>query len=116
MAARKLDKAQWEGFFDRMTKVLAGERAEIEVASLELGDQIAAEWLPLLGISYDPKGDDVVVALDGVNHIIHAPREIWIDFGPVGLASLEIVDAAGARQIVQLRDPVMLPAPSSAGG
>jgi Family of unknown function (DUF5335) len=39
-------------------------RAEIEVASLALGDQVEAEWLPLLGIAYDPKDDLVQVALE----------------------------------------------------
>jgi hypothetical protein len=38
--------------------------AEIEVASLDLGDQIQAEWLPLIGITYDPNDDVVEVALD----------------------------------------------------
>ena len=32
-----------------MSKALLGKRAEIEVASLDLGDQIAVEWIPMLG-------------------------------------------------------------------
>ena len=39
-------------------------RAEIEVASLDLGDQIEAEWLPLLGITYDDKDDVLEIALE----------------------------------------------------
>jgi hypothetical protein len=31
--------------------------AEIEVTSLDLGDQIVAEWVPMIGISYDSKHD-----------------------------------------------------------
>jgi hypothetical protein len=50
--AKQLEKSQWRAYFDRMSKVLVGKRAEIEVASLNLGDQIKAEWLPLFGISY----------------------------------------------------------------
>jgi Family of unknown function (DUF5335) len=56
MAAQKIDRAEWRSFFDAMSKALVGMRAEIEVASLALGDQIEAEWLPLLGITYDSKG------------------------------------------------------------
>ncbi len=38
--------------------------AEIEVASLELGNQIEAEWLPLIGLVYDHKDNSVEVALE----------------------------------------------------
>jgi hypothetical protein len=51
MTARKLDKSQWRTFFDRLSKTLEGKQAEIEVASLSLGDQVEAEWLPLRGIT-----------------------------------------------------------------
>jgi hypothetical protein len=57
MTIRKLDRREWKSYFDRISKELEAEEAEIEVVSLGLGDQIEAEWLPLLGISYDPKED-----------------------------------------------------------
>jgi hypothetical protein len=34
-------------FFDRVSKGISGKQAEFEVASLDLGDQIA-EWVPLI--------------------------------------------------------------------
>jgi hypothetical protein len=55
MATVKLDKGAWHAYFDRISKLAVGKQAEIEVASLNLGDQIEAEWVPLLGITYDPK-------------------------------------------------------------
>jgi hypothetical protein len=61
-----------------MSKVLEGERGEIEVASLSMGDQIEAELLPILGIVYDPKDDLIEVALDGLDHLIpHPARSMW---------------------------------------
>ncbi len=63
MAIRKLDKTKWQAFFDRVSKGLIGKRAEIEIASLALGSQIEAEWLPLFGIVYDPKNDIIEIAL-----------------------------------------------------
>jgi hypothetical protein len=110
--ARQLEKSQWRAYFDRMSKALVGKRAEIEVASLKLGDQTAAEWLPLLGISYDPKNDLIKIALDGVDHLIHKAREVYVEENGLELSSLEVVDAEGARQIVVLRGPLMLPAPA----
>ena len=100
----------------RVSELLIGKRAEIEVASLALGDQIEAAWVPLLGIVYDPKDDIIEIALDGLDHIIYKPREVYIDDSAPGLNSMQIVDAEGTRQIIQLRDPLMLPAPSAADG
>jgi hypothetical protein len=110
MTTHKLDKKQWRTFFDGISTMLEGKRAEIEVASLRLGDQVEAEWLPLLGITYDPKDDIVEVALEGLDHLIPKPREIYVEDGAEGMMAFEIVDADDERQIIKLRDPHMLPA------
>ena len=113
MTARKLDKNEWKPFFDGVSKVLGAKQAEIEVQSLDLGNQVEAEWLPLLGLTYDPKNDLLDIALEGLDRMIPGPRQIYIEDGGVGLASLAITDAEGARQIVKLRDPMALPAPQA---
>ncbi len=112
MAIRKVDKKEWRAFLDGVSKALQGARAEIEVLSLALGDQLEAEWLPLLGMTYEPREDVVEVALEGVDHMIWKPREIYVDEGVGGIMSVEIVDPEGVRQIVKLREPLMLPAPA----
>ncbi len=111
MTTRKLDKKQWRTFFDGVSTMLEGKEAEIEVASLRLGDQVEAEWLPLIGIAYDPNDDIVEVALEGLDHLIPKPREIYVEDGAQGMVALEIVDADDERQIIKLRDPLALPAP-----
>jgi hypothetical protein len=111
MTARKLDKKEWKPFFDGISKILGAKQAEVEVLSLDLGEQVEAEWLPLVGLTYDPKDDVLDVELDGLDHLIEKPREIYVEDGGVGLASLAVMDSAGARQIVKLRDPMALPAP-----
>lgn len=116
MTTRKLEKAEWHPFFDKVSKALIGKRAEIEIASLGLGDQIEAEWLPVIGIAYDPKDDVLEIALDGLDHLIPHPKEIYVDDTGVVLSSLDVIDQDGTSQIVQLRDPVMLPAASPASG
>jgi hypothetical protein len=110
MTIRKLDKSEWNRFFDSMSRPLENRQAEIEVASLAVGDQVEADWLPLLGITYDPKDDILEVALEGVDHMIAKPREIHVDGTGVELNSVEIVDADGDTQIVRLREPLMLAA------
>jgi hypothetical protein len=114
--SQKLDKAEWRPFLELLSKALLGTRAEIEVASLRLGDQMAAEWAPLLGLRYDPKQDAIEVILDGLNHAIKKPREFYYDVVGDLWAALEIVDADDVRHIIQLREPLMLPPPQSSGG
>jgi hypothetical protein len=112
MTVRKLDKNEWKPFFGGLSKVLGAKQAEIEVLSLRLGDQVEAEWLPLVGLTYDHKDDVLDVALEGLDHLIPKPREIYVEDGGVGLASLAVVDAEGTRHVIKLRDPLALPAPA----
>ena len=115
MTVRTLEKTEWPSYFHRMAKALLGKRAEIEVASLELGDQIEAEWVVLLGVTYDPRSDVLEIALDGLDHLVPKPRQVYVDEGLAGLDSFEVIDHAGVRHIVRLREPLMLPAPSTSG-
>ena len=114
MATHKLDKTEWRDFLDQATKSLVGKQAEIEVASLALGSQIEADWLPILGIAYDPKNDLVEVALENLDHLITKPQSLSADIGPTGLVALEVIGADGAKQIIRFRNPLELPAPAAA--
>ena len=116
MATQQLDKSKWQAFFDGMSKILlTGKRVEIEVAAIPLGDQIAVEWLPLVGIVYDRKDDVLQVIMEGrVDHMVQHPKEIYIDEGVAGLQTVLVIDGDGARQILKFRDPLELPAPAEA--
>ena len=109
-----LPQSEWRPFFDRMAKALTGKRAEIEVASLELGDQIVAEWLPMIGITYDSRDDLLDVALDRTDHLIRHPMQIVVEESDTGLASVAIAAGDGTQQVIRLKEPLMLPAPVSA--
>jgi hypothetical protein len=111
---RNLPKAEWRGFFDVMSKSVLGKRAEVEVASPDLGDQIVAEWIPILGITYDSRDDLLDVALDRANRLIRHPKEITVEEAATGLASVAVVDAEGARHVVRLKEPLELPPTSAA--
>lgn len=111
MALSRLEKPKWHAYFDHISKVLDGKRAEIEVDALAIGSQIKAEWLPLLGISFDPEDDIVEVALEGLDHLIHKPRDVFVDQAAAALSSLEVIDDDDFRHIIKLRDPLMLPPP-----
>jgi len=111
MALEKLDPAQWKEFFDRVSKELGAREVEIEVAGLDIGDEIEAEWIPFTGVSYDPRDDVLSVFSDRIEHMIRKPREVWVDFGVDGLHSLEVMDADNHKQIILLRNDLALPAP-----
>ncbi len=111
--ARKLEKAEWQVFLERASKGLVGKRAEIDVAAAKIGSQVEAEWVPLLGIVYDPKSDIVEIVLEGLDHLINKPQELYVEEDAGRLSSLEVVDAAGTHQIVKFKDPLMLSAPGA---
>ena len=111
MPLTQLAKAQWQAYFDRTSKALGAKQVQIEVTGLGLGDQIEADWIPLLGLSYDPKNDVFAVIAEGVDHLIHHPKQIHIDHELDWLLSLEVIDAEDNRHIILLKDPLSLPAP-----
>jgi hypothetical protein len=113
MAAVQIDRSRWSAIFDSLTRFLVGNEAEIEVASLDLGDQVETDWTPLIGIAYDEKSNLIEIALDELDHLIRSPREVFVDEGVSGLVAIEIVDSDGNRHIVKLKEPLALPAPKS---
>ncbi|MBK5571357.1 DUF5335 family protein [Ensifer sp. SSB1] len=111
MTSRVLAKSEWHLYFDRIAKALQGKRVLVEVIGLNLGDQIQAKSVMLLGITFDHKGDLLEIALEGLDHLIHKPTAITVREGPDGLSNLEVVDSEQRRQIVTLVSPLRLSVP-----
>ena len=80
------------------------------MASLDLGDQIVAEWIPLQGITYDTADDLLDVSFDRLTHMIRHPRDIVVEEGPGGVLSVAVALRDGSRQVIRLKQPLMLPA------
>jgi hypothetical protein len=114
MAAQEIDRSRWGRFFDTLTNTLLGKQAEVEVDSLDLGQQIEAEWAPLIGITYDHQDDFIEVALEDLDHLIRAPERVFADTAGGDLVSIEIIDRSGNAQIVKLKDVLALPPPQPA--
>jgi hypothetical protein len=108
---KRLEKTVWKTYFDSVSKILDGKHAEIEVAALNIGSQIAAEWLPVIGITYDQHSDLIAVMAEGLDHMIRKPREVFIESAGVDLLSMEVIDSDGISCIVRFREPLLLPAP-----
>jgi Family of unknown function (DUF5335) len=111
--SRTIPQAEWRTFFDGLSKAMTAKQVQIEAASLELGDQVVAEWLPLLGVTYDSHDDLFDVALGGLelDHLIRRPRQVLVQEGPSGVEMIAVVTEDGTKQLLRLRDPLILPAP-----
>lgn len=108
MNTSELEKKNWQTYFDRVSKTIDGKLAEIEVDSLALGSQIQAEWVPCFGITYDKKSDMLEVILDGLDHMIKKPKNIYVEQDGMTLSSVEVIDESNTKQIIKLRTPLML--------
>jgi len=111
MTVQTIEKGDWQAFCATVSKALEGSNAEIEVASLDLGDQIEAEWSPWIGITYDPNDDIFDIALEYTDHIVNRPRQLVADVDDTEINTLQITDSDGRMHLVRLRDALMLPAP-----
>jgi hypothetical protein len=113
MGMQKFDKSKWIDVCAAVSIGVLGKRAEIEVVSPIDGILIGAHWLPIIGIAYDPAKDELKIMLDGVDHLVFKPMEMYLDLGFGGVQSLGILDKDNAWQIVLLREPLMLPRPAA---
>ena len=108
MSIRAIPRAEWRRFCDRVSKAVHDGRAELDVASLELGDRIAARWLLLFGLVFDARADVLEIALDGVSHSILSPRELVLEETDRGLVAIEIVEADDTVETLRFREPLHL--------
>jgi hypothetical protein len=107
---RRLKKAEWRSYLDRIARALIGRRAAIEIRSPQFSNDIQAEWLPLQGISYDPRKDILEIAVSGLKHMIRKPLHLIVEEDSGQLATLEIIDQDGLSQIVRLQEEAARPA------
>jgi len=93
--------------FDRFTKqFLLGEStntADIEILVPEWGDQFATEGTRLRGITYDSKEKAIEVYVEGGDHRVVRPKEVWIEEEADGfIKAIEIVHEDATREIVRV--------------
>lgn len=107
---RELARGEWKTYFDRFTRRhLSDEgkaryQARVEVLSLAFGDQLEATLVRVIGIAYDPKSNAFELALENLDHLVFRPTEIWVIEEDDGFVSaLEVVDADGNKEIINLR-------------
>jgi hypothetical protein len=105
---KKIPIAEWQTYFDRYSRQFLTQgtptSATLEIVSPTLGDQFDVTALRLYGLTYDPKDQNFEVLVEGVDHLVLKPAEIWVVEEPSGFVStLEIVDNDGTREILYIR-------------
>jgi hypothetical protein len=113
MATRNVPQTEWRPFFDVLSKTLAGNRVEVEAASLDLGDQVVADWLPLVGITYDSHNDLLDISMQGAEHFSHLirhPRTVAVQQEDGGVKSIAVTTDDGVEEILTFKSALLLPA------
>lgn len=109
MAIRSIDKEQRKVYFDQVSRELGATEVQIEIGGGTIGSQLEADWVTLMGLSYDPRNDTMEISAEDIDHWVTHPREIYVDDDVEGLHSIEIIDMDDNRQIIRLRQPLKLP-------
>lgn len=108
MAVKKLERSEWQTFFDTFSKNFLKddqpEYAEIQILSEDMGAQPETGWLVLEGITYD-SGDDLLdIKVENLDRMILHPSEIYVDEDTGGwITSMEIVERDGTKDIIEIR-------------
>jgi hypothetical protein len=107
METTRIPDDQLEQRFDRFTKHFllhdSTTVADIEIMSPEIGDQFETEGAHLLGVTYDPKDKAIEFELDGGEHRISHPKEVWtVEDADGFIKTIEIVRDDDTREIVKV--------------
>lgn len=108
MAVKKIEKEEWQTFFDTFSKKYLKDKqpeyAEIRVLSRESGAQPETGWLPLEGITFNPKDLTLYIRVEELNRMIWNPSEIYVDEDEEGwIESIEIVESDDTKDIIEIR-------------
>ena len=118
MPTREISRDHWPTFFDDFSRARTGSLITIELVSDPQADpQYEARRLPLVGLSYDPKGSgeghiEIMAGTEGGDHVTHVitqPVHVYHKEG-AGLISDEVnadeileVTSSAAPRITYLR-------------
>lgn len=106
LTTTRIPTEKLEAYFDTFSKHFAADQTtvDIEVLSMDWGDQFEAEGVRLTGISYDPNSNELDIMLESGDHRVYRPKEVWVVEETNGfISALEIVRPDGPREVVRLK-------------
>jgi len=105
MTNRELQKSEWIPYFKLISTSVEDQSIDLEVAGLEIGDQIEAEWISFDGISYDSKADCIFIHTPVVDHTIVHPQKVMIAEEGDAIVTINIKDEE-TTQMVHFHRPI----------
>jgi hypothetical protein len=107
LETKRIPNDQLEAYFDNFTKHFllrdSSTAVDVEVLAPDWGDQFAAEGVHLFEISYDPKGESIEFTLQGGDHRVRNPMEVWTTEEVDGfIKAIEIVKDDGTHEIAHV--------------
>ncbi len=105
---RELDKAEWGPFLDGVSRVLSSAGGDANKGSMYVV-RPEVRSVPMIGVTYDPKDDEVDLAFLSIDHLVRKPMRILVEETLDGLTTLEIVDAEGTSHVLKPGVPIPLP-------
>lgn len=105
---RKVPTDQLEQLFTHFTRNFlireSTNSVDVEVLGVDSGDQFEAEGARIFGITFDPRENSVEFELDGGDHRIINPREVWVAEEPDGfIKAIEVVRDDGTREVARVK-------------
>jgi hypothetical protein len=109
---------QLEDYFNRFTRHFllreSTNRVDVEVLSMDWGDQFEAEGAHVFGITYDPKENALEFELEGGDHRIEKPKEVWTAEEIDGFVkAIEVVREDGTKEVARVNRLGVAPAAST---
>ena len=109
---------QLKTYFDKFTRHFllreSTDAVDVEILSLDSGDQFAAEGAHLYGITYDPKDNALEFEIEGGDHRVTKPKGVWTAEEFDGFVkAIEIVRDDGTREVARVNRLGITPAPST---
>ncbi len=108
MAEKCIIPAEWEEYFDNLSKKLKQEEEKtiIDLVAPSVAEMEEGKALTLAGISYDPKDKVLSIFCEDLDHLINKPQEICIEEEDGKLKTIRVTDGTGLEHFIKLAKPL----------
>jgi len=118
LETKRVPNDQLKTYFDKFTRHFllreSTNAVDVEVLAPDWGDQFAAEGAHLFGITYDPKDNALEFEIEGGDHRVTKPKEVWTAEEFDGFVkAIEIVRDDGTREVARVNRLGITPASST---
>jgi hypothetical protein len=107
LETKRIPNDQLQDYFAKFTRHFllreSTNAVDVEVLAPDWGDQFAAEGAHLFGITYDPKEKAIEFEIEGGDHRVFNPREVWTAEEFDGFVkAIEVVRDDGTKEVARV--------------